>query len=146
MTSPAGPGGAQRWEWRTFGEVFGAAEAAFSALTSTAVQESDEQYLIAPGSDTVKFRNDVMDVKVLREVDTEGLERWEPVLKSAFPLSAADLAIVLAASASAIRRSTVPATASTRSWVRMRGRRPESARSRCTSVASATSSTAARPR
>ena len=35
-----------------------------------------------------------MDVKVLREVSPDGLERWEPVAKVAFPLAAADLAIV----------------------------------------------------
>ena len=35
-----------------------------------------------------------MDVKALREVSPDGLERWEPVAKVAFPLAAADLAIV----------------------------------------------------
>ena len=35
-----------------------------------------------------------MDVKALREVSPAGLERWEPVAKVAFPLAAADLAIV----------------------------------------------------
>ncbi len=36
-----------RWEWRTFGEDFGAAEEAFAALTVERVQESDELYLLA---------------------------------------------------------------------------------------------------
>ena len=31
-----------------------------------------------------------MDIKVLREVDADGLERWEPVMKPGFPLPAAD--------------------------------------------------------
>jgi exopolyphosphatase/guanosine-5'-triphosphate,3'-diphosphate pyrophosphatase len=31
-----------------------------------------------------------MDIKVLREVNPEGLERWEPVMKAGFPLSADD--------------------------------------------------------
>ena len=29
-----------------------------------------------------------MDVKVLRETDASGLQRWEPILKAAFPLDA----------------------------------------------------------
>ena len=32
-----------------------------------------------------------MDIKVLRETDADGLERWEPVMKAGFPLSAADV-------------------------------------------------------
>ena len=35
-----------RWEWRTFGDRFGRAEAVFGALTQTGVQESDELYLL----------------------------------------------------------------------------------------------------
>ena len=31
-----------RWEWRTFGSEFGAADAAFAALEPELVQESDE--------------------------------------------------------------------------------------------------------
>ena len=36
-----------------------------------------------------------MDVKVLREVNADGLEQWAPVMKAGFPLSAADAAKVL---------------------------------------------------
>ena len=77
-----------RWEWRTFGQHFGAAEASFAALTPAGVQESDELYLLAPGGDTVKIRFDLVDVKSLREVDGRGLERWEPTLKAGFPIGA----------------------------------------------------------
>ena len=87
-----------RWEFRTFGQHFGAAEAAFGAMTPGAVQESDEVYLLVddgqPATDVVKIRFDLMDVKTLREVNPDGLERWEPVAKVAFPLAPADLAIV----------------------------------------------------
>ena len=87
-----------RWEFRTFGARFGAAEDAFAAMTPGAIQETDEVYLLTgrggPTTDVVKIRFDLMDVKVLREVSPEGLERWEPVAKVAFPLAAADLAIV----------------------------------------------------
>jgi exopolyphosphatase/guanosine-5'-triphosphate,3'-diphosphate pyrophosphatase len=51
------------------------------------VQESDELYLVSPGGENVKVRDDLMDIKVLREVNDDGLERWEPVMKASFPLS-----------------------------------------------------------
>ncbi len=86
-----------RWEWRTFGQRFGPAEAAFAAMTSTGVQESDEQYLISEDGDTVKVRGGLMDVKRLREVDAHGLQRWEPVLKAEFPISMSDVATVFEA-------------------------------------------------
>jgi exopolyphosphatase/guanosine-5'-triphosphate,3'-diphosphate pyrophosphatase len=81
-----------RWEWRTFGTRFGIAETRFAELTSNALQESDELYLLGDFSANAKVRDDLLDIKVLREVDANGLERWEPVMKQAFPLSAADVA------------------------------------------------------
>src|SRR6478609_1923585 len=86
-----------RWEWRSFGQRFGAAETYLAQLTPSGVQESDEVYLLASHGDNVKIRDDLMDVKVLNEVDADGLEQWEPVMKAGFPLSAADAAKVLAA-------------------------------------------------
>ena len=38
-----------------------------------------------------------MDVKHLERVSDEGLQQWRPVLKAAFPLSAADVGTVLGA-------------------------------------------------
>ena len=38
-----------------------------------------------------------MDIKLLREVDADGLERWEPVLKVGFPMPAADVGRVIEA-------------------------------------------------
>jgi exopolyphosphatase/guanosine-5'-triphosphate,3'-diphosphate pyrophosphatase len=87
-----------RWEWRCFGEHFGAAEAYIDSLTPDRVHESDEVYLLsASGTDAVKVRDGLMDVKHLVQVDAEGLEQWVPVLKAAFPLTAGDLQEVLAA-------------------------------------------------
>lgn len=86
-----------RWEWRTFGSRYGIAEARFAALTPTGVQESDEVYLLGGAGDNVKIRDALMDIKVLRETDGDGLERWEPVMKAAFPLSAGDTAQTLEA-------------------------------------------------
>jgi exopolyphosphatase/guanosine-5'-triphosphate,3'-diphosphate pyrophosphatase len=86
-----------RWEWRTFGARFGSAEAAFAALTPGAVQESDELYLLSGAGDNVKVRDDLMDIKVLQEVNDDGLQRWTPVMKAAFPLAAPDVARVFEA-------------------------------------------------
>jgi exopolyphosphatase/guanosine-5'-triphosphate,3'-diphosphate pyrophosphatase len=86
-----------RWEWRTFGRQFGAAEAQFAALTPTGVQESDELYLLSGAGDNVKVRADLMDIKVLVEVDAAGLEQWRPVMKAGFPLAAGDVAKVFEA-------------------------------------------------
>ena len=85
-----------RWEWRTFGHHLPHADAAFEALEPSAVAESNETYFLSPASTAnVKIRDDLIDIKVLREVDADGLERWEPVLKRPFPLAADDLATVL---------------------------------------------------
>jgi len=83
-----------RWEWRTFGGRFGVAETRFAELTPGNVQESDELYFLGGGGANVKVRDDLMDIKVLREINADGLERWEPVMKKAFPLPAADVAQV----------------------------------------------------
>jgi exopolyphosphatase/guanosine-5'-triphosphate,3'-diphosphate pyrophosphatase len=81
-----------RWEWRTFGATFGEADALLTGLTPTAVEESDEVYLLSQAGDNVKIRAELIDIKVLREVDRRGLERWEPVLKASFPIAVADVA------------------------------------------------------
>ncbi len=85
-----------RWEWRTFGRHYPMADPVFARLTPSGVATSDETYFLSPTGANVKIRDDLMDIKVLREVDADGLERWEPVLKAAFPLSADDLATVFA--------------------------------------------------
>ena len=86
-----------RWEWRSFGERFGPAEAHVASLSPTGVQDSDEVYLLSGAGANVKVRDALMDIKVLREVNADGLEQWTPVLKAAFPLPAAVLAQVLQA-------------------------------------------------
>jgi exopolyphosphatase/guanosine-5'-triphosphate,3'-diphosphate pyrophosphatase len=86
-----------RWEWRTFGERFGAADGRFAELSPERVHESDELYLLSlEGDDTVKVRDGLMDVKHLERVNDDGLEQWIPVMKAAFPLPAADVGSVLA--------------------------------------------------
>jgi exopolyphosphatase / guanosine-5'-triphosphate,3'-diphosphate pyrophosphatase len=80
-----------RWEWRVFGTGFGAAEVAFADLTPGPIAESDEVYLLSAAGSNVKVRDGLMDIKFLREVDGDGLERWEPVMKAGFPLPAAEV-------------------------------------------------------
>jgi exopolyphosphatase/guanosine-5'-triphosphate,3'-diphosphate pyrophosphatase len=80
-----------RWEWRTFGRSFGAAERHLAALEPTAVTESDETYLVLGARSTAKVRAGLIDIKALVETDDNGLEQWRPALKAAFPLAAADV-------------------------------------------------------
>lgn len=86
-----------RWEWRTFGDRFPKADAVFDALEPSQVIETGELYLLAQGDSNVKVRDDLMDIKVLRETDSNGLERWEPIMKAAFPLAPEDARTVMGA-------------------------------------------------
>ena len=87
-----------RWEWRTFGSSFGPAEATFASLVPYSVQESDELYVLGSGTDAiVKVRAGLMDLKVLRDVDNDGLEQWAPEMKVGFPLPTAQLTRVVEA-------------------------------------------------
>jgi exopolyphosphatase/guanosine-5'-triphosphate,3'-diphosphate pyrophosphatase len=79
-----------RWEWRTFGDQVGGADERFASSPPQGSQEGDEVYLLSPAVDAnVKIRNQLMDIKSLQQVNADGLEQWKPVLKEAFPLSAA---------------------------------------------------------
>jgi exopolyphosphatase/guanosine-5'-triphosphate,3'-diphosphate pyrophosphatase len=87
-----------RWEWRTFGESFGAAEGRLALLDPDRMQESHEVYLLSlDGDSSVKIREGLMDVKLLEAVNRDGLEQWRPILKSVFPLSSGDVSTVLGA-------------------------------------------------
>lgn len=86
-----------RWEWRSFGDRFGPAAQWLAKLEPSGVQESDEIYLLSDAGRNVKIRDALMDIKVLREVDADGLEQWTPVMKAGFPLPAAEAAKVLEA-------------------------------------------------
>ena len=86
-----------RWEWRSFGARFGPAEERLAKLATSGVQESDEVYLLSAAGANVKIRDALMDIKVLREVNADGLEQWTPVMKAGFPLPAAEAAKVLEA-------------------------------------------------
>jgi exopolyphosphatase / guanosine-5'-triphosphate,3'-diphosphate pyrophosphatase len=87
-----------RWEWRTFGDGFAAAEARLAAASAVRVEERLDVYVLSATSDaSVKVRDGRMDVKRLEAVDDEGFEQWRPVMNAAFPLAAGELDAVLAA-------------------------------------------------
>ena len=86
-----------RWEWRSFGRCFGAAEARLEQLPAKGTRDSEEIYLLSPKGANVKIRDALMDIKLLREVNADGLEQWTPVMKAGFPLPAAEAAKVLEA-------------------------------------------------
>jgi exopolyphosphatase / guanosine-5'-triphosphate,3'-diphosphate pyrophosphatase len=86
-----------RWEWRTFGGHFGQVHDHLESLSPTGLDESDELYFLSPNGENVKVRDDLLDIKVLREVDRAGIERWEPVAKASFPLSGTDVALAFEA-------------------------------------------------
>ena len=83
-----------RWEWRSFGRHFGEAEARLAALTPEGMQESDEVYLLSGAGGNVKVRADLMDIKLLQQINADGLEQWTPVMKAGFPLPATEVARV----------------------------------------------------
>jgi exopolyphosphatase/guanosine-5'-triphosphate,3'-diphosphate pyrophosphatase len=91
---------APRWEWRTFGPSFGAADDDLARIATGRAEESEELYLLAAddaADANVKVRDGLMDIKLLREVNGDGLERWEPVMKQAFPLQGEDVRTVCSA-------------------------------------------------
>src|SRR5262245_13969972 len=69
----------------------------FARLEPKGVQETDEIYLLTEKGSNVKIRADLLDVKVLQQVDEAGLEQWMPVLKAGFPARAATLVEVFQA-------------------------------------------------
>jgi exopolyphosphatase/guanosine-5'-triphosphate,3'-diphosphate pyrophosphatase len=87
-----------RWEWRRFADELGDIGSTLAASPPDRVQESDEVYLLSTeGTDTVKIRADLMDVKHLIAVDENGLQQWRPVMKAGFPLSSEEVGIMLSA-------------------------------------------------
>jgi exopolyphosphatase/guanosine-5'-triphosphate,3'-diphosphate pyrophosphatase len=98
-----------RWEWRTFGSRFGTAETQLAARASTGAA-SDEIYLLAREDANVKVRGGQLDIKMLRQVDRQGLEQWLPVLRATFPLAPEQAARALETLALAVPRLAGPCT------------------------------------
>lgn len=87
-----------RWEWRTFGESFGAAEKNILSFPQDKARRSDEVYILSRNSmDNTKIRDMLLDIKTLRQVNADRLEQWFPVMKAGFPLAPPVLAEVFRA-------------------------------------------------
>jgi hypothetical protein len=86
-----------RWEWRTFAPSLGSIEQKLPPISDVTPRDSSEIYFLRLGGpQTAKIRDDIFDVKRLRDVDADGLELWEPVFKAKFPLSRGDIAAAFA--------------------------------------------------
>ena len=77
-----------RWEWRTFGTTFGAAETTINSFPKDKVRNSSEVYILSQKSmDNTKIRDMLMDIKSLQQVNGDKLEQWYPIMKAGFPLT-----------------------------------------------------------
>ena len=84
-----------RWEWRTFGQVFGESEAKIKQHTEGGFKKSEEKYILSKLScENVKIRNDLIDIKSLQQVNSDKLEQWYPAMKEGFPISKSNLEVL----------------------------------------------------
>ena len=84
-----------RWEWRTFGQAFGDAEENIKKHGEKGFKKSEEKYILSKVSnENVKFRDDLIDIKTLKEINNDKLEQWYPALKSGFPIEKDKLEIL----------------------------------------------------
>lgn len=87
-----------QWEWRCFAPSVTRITEAVAIPSDATSRESDEIYVLDPrGTENTKIRDGILDIKRLRQIDVDGLELWEPVFKTRFPLSRSDLAAACAA-------------------------------------------------
>lgn len=89
-----------RWEWRCFAPSLTLLADAVSPPADAVPRESEETYILdltGPIAESVKIRDQVLDVKRLLQTDSDGLELWQPVLKARFPLSRKDVVAVFGA-------------------------------------------------
>jgi exopolyphosphatase / guanosine-5'-triphosphate,3'-diphosphate pyrophosphatase len=85
-----------RWEWRAFGAELEPAERQLATMAAQRTEDSTETYLLSRGSDaSVKLRAGRVDVKRRVDIAADGLERWLPVMKATFPMTAAEVRSVL---------------------------------------------------
>ena len=77
-----------RWEWRTFGKEFGEAEDRIKSHPEGNFKSSREKYILSRNSnENCKIRDDLMDIKSLRQVNEDKLEQWYPTMKESFPMT-----------------------------------------------------------
>ena len=116
-----------RWEWRTFGTRFGRSRRGFSRLDPDRHPGERRAVPVVAGGDNVKVRDDLLDIKVLKEVNADGLEQWTPVMKAAFPSPRPTSRGVRGAppAGPALDREAYTWTSSSTSWPRPNGLVPD---------------------
>lgn len=77
-----------RWEWRTFAPSFGNLRARLGGVAFDAPRQASEIYLLcSTSSHNAKIRGESLQLKWRKQVDAKGLELWDPILRSPFPLA-----------------------------------------------------------
>jgi len=75
-----------RWEWRTFGQVFGDAENNIKKHAAGGFKKSEEKYILSKMSgNNIKIRDDLADVKTQLNINADKLEQWTVAMKQSFP-------------------------------------------------------------
>lgn len=78
-----------RWEWRTFAPSLEDLRRKVNGAVFQAPREVRETYFVClKSSHNAKVRDGLMDLKWRKQVDADGLELWDPVLKSRLPIEA----------------------------------------------------------
>lgn len=78
-----------RWEWRTFAPSLDDLRRRTNGVAFQAPRETRETYLVClKSSHNAKVRDGLLDLKWRKQVDADGLELWDPVLKSRLPIEA----------------------------------------------------------
>ena len=78
-----------RWEWRTFAPSLASLRARLGDVVFGPPRERRETHVLCMrSSHDARVRDGMIGLKWKKQVDSEGLELWVPVLRSAFPLAA----------------------------------------------------------
>jgi hypothetical protein len=76
-----------RWEWRTFASSLAELRGRLGEIAFDAVRESCETYLLClRSSHNAKIRGNNLQLKWRKQINADGLELWDPILQSTFPL------------------------------------------------------------
>ena len=81
-----------RWEWRTFREELSSYAETLKKYGEPNIRKSEEFYILSNASnENIKIREDVVDIKSLKNINTDKLEQWDPIMKDGFPIASAKL-------------------------------------------------------
>jgi len=76
-----------RWEWRTFTNDLKAYAKSLTVYGEAKIKKSQEYYILSQNSnENVKIREDLIDIKSLKNVNSDKLEQWDPIMKEGFPV------------------------------------------------------------